>query len=437
YGVFSSTRYPWPGIELDKKQRDFVPLVPQGREDEFAKAEADRRQEQSRLDNEVQRLKEAVQKAKGEKDDDRKRALEDQLKQAEHRAQELRSRPPLIETAYAVAEAKSRGDAAIQLKGDPNRLGDVVPRHFPAVLGGDVLPDNCEESGRRELAEWLVSPENPLPARVMMNRIWQHHFGRGFVTTPNDFGHQGRRPSHPELLDWLATTFREEGWSIKAMHRRVLLSRTYQQSTMRSKRAVELDPANELLAGTLQRRLDAEEIRDTLLLLGGNLELARPGPHPFPDQGTWGFTQHKPFKAVYDSNHRSVYLMTQRIQRHPFLAIFDGADPSTSTGARMTTTTPIQALYLLNDPFVHEQAQRVAERVLWSGSSTADRVQFAFELIFSRPARPEEIATAADFVQEATVLLKAQGVPTEEVDGAVWRAYVRSLFRLNEFVYLD
>src|SRR5690606_17859232 len=150
-----------------------------------------------------------------------------------------------------------------------------------------------------------------------------YHFGRGIVPTPNDFGKQGKPPTHPELLDSLAAKFRDSGWSIKGMHRMIMLSRTYRLMVQPSIDARAKDPNNELLSSLPLRRLDAESIRDTLLTLGGNLDLSPPGPHPFPPERDWKFTQHNPFKAVYETNRRSVYLMTQRIQRHPFLALFD------------------------------------------------------------------------------------------------------------------
>lgn len=433
YGVFASTRYPWPGIELDKKQRDFVPLVPPEKEAAMAQAQAARMKEQSRLDAEVKKLQEAVKKAAAAD----KPEVEKKLQEAERLARTHREQPPLFETAYAVVDAATRQDAAVQIKGDPARAGDVVPRHFPAVLGGSSLPENLESSGRRELAEWIVSADNPLPARVMANRIWQHHLGRGLVPTPNDFGKQGKPPTHPELLDYLATQLRRGGWSIKGLHRLIMLSRTYQQSSERDAQSLAQDPTNEWLSAYPRRRLDAEAIRDSLLALGGNLDLSPAGPHPFPAQETWGFTQHSPFKAVYESNRRSVYLMTQRIQRHPYLAIFDGADPSTSTAARMTSTTPLQALFLLNDSFVHEQSRMLANRILAHSSEGVGRVTFAYELLFGRWATEEEIRAAQDFLANADKLLRAEGVAADRLEAEVWQAYVRALLRLNEFVYLD
>ena len=433
YGIFHSTRYPWPGIELDKRQREFVPLVAPEKRAEMEQTLIARAKEQSRLDDDVKKLKDALKKTPESEQKDATQALQD----AERRAKDYLEQTPLVETAYAVAEAQTPDDVAIQLKGDPARPGDIVPRHFLTVLGGEELPADLNVSGREQLAEWILAKENPLSARVMVNRIWQHHFGRGLVPTPNDFGKQGKPPTHPELLDYLASQFRTNGWSIKFMHRLIMNSRTYQQSSARDPNAMLQDPTNEWLAGFPRRRLDAESIRDTLLALGGNLDLSPGGAHPFPPQHTWDFTQHKPFKAVYESNHRSVYLMTQRIQRHPFLAIFDGADPSTSTAARMTSTTPLQALYLLNDEFVHKQAAALAGRLFVESDEDSSRIARAWMLMFGRPPDSSEKAAAAEFLVNTRHKLQSIDVQADILDQHCWEALLRSLMRLNEFVYLD
>jgi hypothetical protein len=273
----------------------------------------------------------------------------------------------------------------------------------------------------------------------MVNRIWQHHFGRGLVATPNDFGKQGQPPTHPELLDWLALRFIDSGWSVKAMHRLILESRTYQmrsegfrvqgsdQSLLnpepRTLNPAVVDPANALLWHYPRLRLDAESIRDTLLMLGGNLDRSRGEAHPFPPQKEWDFTQHKPFKAVYNTERRSVYLMTQRIQRHPFLAIFDGPDTSASTAQRSSSTTTLQALYFLNDPFVHDQASRLAKRLHEAKPSNAERIDLAYTLLFARQPTEEERSLGQEYLAKLG-------------DGA-WESYVRVLLRANEFVYLN
>ena len=429
YGIFESTRYPWPGIELDQRQRDLVPLVDPDRLADYRARWSARQTEAERLRQRLQRAKDALKSAPT----GGKSAAESEVQEAETALADHARQPPLAEMAYAVAEAERPGDARIQLKGDPARPGTVVRRRFLQVLGGDGLPDGTAGSGRRELARWITAPTNPLVDRVWVNRVWLHHFGRGLVPTPNDFGRQGRPPSHPELLDWLATRFRESGGSTKALHRLILLSRTYRQSSLRSPAALEHDPANELLGAFPRRRLDAEALRDTLLHLGGALDLTPAGSHPFPLEHEWKFTQHHPFRAVYDSHRRSVYLMTQRIQRHPFLATFDGADPSASTAARLTSTTPVQALFLLNDPLVHEQAARFGRRIVQSGGTTRARIDAAYRSALGRLPTPDEVTLAGQFL-EAT---RARSGSSQPDDPAVWESLARALFRLNEFVYLD
>jgi hypothetical protein len=433
YGIFHSTRYPWPGIELDKKQRDLVPLVPPDKRDEAESAIAVRAKEQARLDKAAKSLKDELKKASATQ----KKDLEARLKAAEQAAKAHARKPVPFVLAYAVADAKNLEDVPLQQKGDPAKPGETIRRHFLTLFGGTELPAGTETSGRAQLADWIFAQNNPLPARVMANRIWQHHFGRGLVPTPNDFGRQGKPPTHPELLDHLAAMFRNSGWSVKAMHRAIMLSHAYQLSGSRAANAIKLDPSNDLLAAYPRLRLDAESIRDTLLALGGNLDLSPAGPHPFPHQSEWNFTQHNPFKAVYPSEKRSVYLMTQRIQRHPYLAIFDGADPSTSTAARTTTTTPLQALYLLNDPFIHEQSSRVAARLDSIPGDESDRIRHAYALLFSRPAKADEISAGKTFLATAARKLREEQLPADQVGTESRRAYVRALFRLNEFVYLD
>ncbi len=433
YGVFHSTRYPWPGIELDQKQRKFVPLVESDRRVETEKELAAWLQEQTKLSSAAQKLKEQLEKSKGQEAG----KIKGQLEAAEKSLAEHRQQAPQVETVYAVVDAEVCEDVALQLKGDPARLGETVERHFPSVLGGEIAKIGASVSGREELAEWILSEANPLPARVMVNRIWQYHFGRGLVPTPNDFGKQGKPPTHPQLLDYLAAKFRSYGWSIKSMHREIMLSSTYRQSSHASGEAIEQDPENLWLSCFPRQRLEAEAIRDTLLVLGENLELSVTGPHPFPPPSEWKYTQHNPFKDVYESNQRSVYLMTQRIQRHPYLAIFDGADPSTSTATRMTTTTPIQALYLMNAPLIHEQSQRFAQRICDSTSAIDERVELAYQMALSRPPQAEELEAARSFVVSATTLLADAGIPAQQQESEAWQAWVRTLFRLNEFVYLD
>jgi hypothetical protein len=454
YGIFSSTRYPWPGIELEQKQRDLVSLAPDAEVESWRKTQQEK---QTKLDAETKRLDLAVKAAQG----DEKEKLEKQLDEAKKAAETNRNASPPYEMAYAVAEGKKPEDAMVQMKGDPAKPGPVVKRRFLTVLGGAELPATEKGSGRLQLAAWLTDRQNPLAARVMVNRIWQHHFGRGIVPTPNDFGRQGKPPTHPELLDYLASRFIAQQWSMKAMHRQIMLSRTYRQagcqgtgdreqgSGDKEREAADRAASTttheppiahpDLFSPFPRRRLDAESIRDTLLMLGGSLELPStpPGPHPFPPARDWKFTQHSPFKAVYETNGRSVYLMTQRIQRHPMLAIFDGADPAASTPSRLTTTTPVQALFLLNDPLLHEQSRRFAQRLLAEKKDDAARLALAYELSLSRPPRPEETAASLRFLESVRSKLNVSGTAGDKTDAEAWQAVARVMLRLNEFVYVD
>ena len=312
-----------------------------------------------------------------------------------------------------------------------------MPRRFPSVLGGQRLPANVHGSGRLELSRWITDPANPLTARVMVNRLWQYHFGAGIVATPSDFGKQGRPPSHPELLDYLAHRFVAGGWSIKAMHRLIMTSRTYQLASSDDPDNVRRDVGNTYLWRYPRYRLDAESIRDTLLAVSGNLERGLGGPHPFPPPHTWHFTQHNPFKAVYDSRRRSVYLMTQRIQRHPFLGLFDGADTNSSTPKRITSTTPLQALYLLNDPFVHRQAEKFAARLRSARPDEAGRVELAFLMLYGRPPRGEEQSQAQKYLEQVETNLQTLRVPVGQRSAKAWESFVRGLFLSNELVYVN
>ncbi len=321
--------------------------------------------------------------------------------------------------------------ARIHKRGDPASLGEEVPRRNLQLLGGQRVPE--KGSGRLALADWWTSSDNPLTARVMVNRIWQHHFGAGLVRTPNDFGTRGQPPTHPELLDYLADRFIRDGWSIKAMHRLILRSAVYRLSGQDDRDNAQLDPDNVWLWKFKRRRLSAEEIRDSILAVSGDLDRTPGLQHPFPDSKSWGFTQHNPFSAVYDTNRRSVYLMTQRLKRHPFLALFDGPDPNTSTPERHVTTVPTQALFFLNDPFLHAQSAKLTGRLI--ALPEGQRLARLYQVLFGRLPLAQEQASAGKFLagyqSELTDLPPAQRLER------AWAAYVRVLLSSNEFLFVD
>jgi hypothetical protein len=312
-----------------------------------------------------------------------------------------------------------------------------VPRRWIDVLGGDSLPAEEAGSGRLQLADWVTRSSAPLVARVFVNRVWQWHFGRGIVPTPSDFGNRGEPPSHPELLEWLAHEFVASGWRLKPLHRRIMLSRTYQLSGGSDAEIEAVDPESVWLWRYVRRRLDAESIRDAMLFVSGQLDRSVPDCHPFPDVATWGFTIHKPFHAEYDSNHRSLYLMVQRNRRHPYLALFDAADPNQSIDRRLTTTTPTQALYLMNSPFVHRQAEAFAARLDATGDAEPRRIERGVEMASGfRPDAADRDQCAA-FLASYREGLVARGSPTDQADAQAWAALCRVLLTDNAFLSVD
>ncbi len=328
---------------------------------------------------------------------------------------------PLMPVAFAAVDSQPH-DVPIHERGDPEKPGELVPRRFLAVFGGQLV--NADGgSGRAQLAEWIL--EQPIAARVMVNRIWQGHFGRGLVRSMNDFGSRGEQPTHRELLDWLSARFVASDYSLKETHRLIMHSAAYQRSSSRDPATLTADPENRLLARFERRRLSAEELRDSLLVASGDLDTQPAEAHPFPPEASWNFTQHTPFNAVYETNKRSAFLMVQRQRRHPFLAQFDGADPNASTPRRETTTVPTQALYFMNDPFFHQQAERVAAR-LADASTDRDRVSRLYvELLQREPSDAER--------QRAIVFLEKY--PGERA--AAWAGLARVVLASNEFLHVD
>ena len=272
---------------------------------------------------------------------------------------------------------------------------------------------------------------------MIVNRVWQHHFGRGIVATPSNFGIRGEPPSHPELLDWLAAWFVSHGWRIKDLHRQILLSRTYQLSSDFDQQNALIDPGNQWLWRYQRSRLDAESIRDAMLSVSGQLDRRRPPAHPFPPIETWRWTQHNAFKEVYPSQHRSVFLMTQRLVKHPYLAIFDGPDTNTSTDVRPHSTVPTQALFLMNNPFVEAQAEAFARRLTVGESDPERRLQLAWEMAWGRPPLPREIDRANRYLETYSKALTTVGTSTQKTELDAWTSLARILLTSNEFLYVE
>ena len=436
YGFFSSTRYPFAGSENDQYQKDFVPLAGQpqaeAKADALAKKKAELEEQIAALDRKRRMLDQLPP--------DERQKVRDDGRRLRRELGEIIKAGAAVPTAYAVADDDEPRDAYVHLRGEPDKRGDKAPRGFLQILGGQTLPADIasKSSGRRELAKWLTDDANPLTARVMVNRIWQWHFGEGLVRTPSDFGARGKLPTHPELLDYLAGRFRDGGYSVKAVHRLIMKSATYQLAAKDDPALASADPDNALWGRFSRRRLDAEQVRDAMLAVSGDLDrTASPGPHPFPPMQKWRFTQHNAFEAVYPTRRRSVYLMTQRIRKHPFLEVFDGADPNISTAQRLPSTTPLQALLLMNDPFVHEQSEKLASRLLNSTGDDRGRVELAYRLALGRAPTEAEAAAAAAYLPRARETLRATGTADGELERAALASVARALFASNEFAYLD
>jgi mono/diheme cytochrome c family protein len=368
---------------------------------------------------------------------DAQTALLDMIPNAEKRRvlskqrQELVKTAPNQDVAFAVVEGKA-ADARIQLRGDPEKLGEVVPRRWLEVFGGQTITTRTG-SGRLDLAGWIATKENPLTARVMVNRIWLHHFDKGLVKTPNDVGTRGASPTHPELLDWLAAEFVSSGWSVKAMHRTIMLSATYQQASAFREDALKLDHTNDLYWRFDRRRLSAEEIRDSLLVASGQLDRTPGAAHPFPPEAAWGYTQHAPFGTFFETNKRSVYLVSVRNRRHPFLGLFDGADPNATTPQRQTTTVPTQSLFFLNDPFFHAQAEKLSARVL--SKPDTERIDELFRIALQRTPTKKDRDFAIAFLDRYRAAIGNKS--DAEKASLAWAALSRVLLASNEFLFVE
>jgi hypothetical protein len=351
---------------------------------------------------------------------------------------QLEAKPP-YDLAYGVSENPTAAghNVRVQLRGEATKLGAEAPRRFLEILGGDKLPEKFSGSGRLQLADWLTRPENPLTARVIVNRLWHYHFGRGLAPIPSDFGIRGEPPSHPELLDFLAKRLQARGWSLKALHREMLLSKTYQQSSLDQAEGLKVDPENVWLWKFSRRRLDAESIRDGMLFVAGTLDTTRNQGFPFPELHKWNFSIHNQFRMPYDSRQRSIYLLSMRLTRQSFLSLFDGADPSNTTDNRPETTTPTQALYFMNSPFVHEQSQALARKLLAEQGDDSARIRRASELVCGTTVDPEEVAPAVAFLNNYRQKLSAARVPEKEQTLQAWSAYARVLLTSNGFLYVD
>ena len=335
-----------------------------------------------------------------------------------------------IPMAIAVKEGPTM-EQHVFLRGDYHNLGDPVERTMPAILRVSApAPAVTTASGRLELANWIVDPRNPLPARVMANRIWQGHFGDGIVRTPDNFGKLGDRPSNPELLDYLAAQFVEGGWSVKKMHKAIMLSKTYQQSAEYDEAKKSKDPEDRFLSRFPRQRLSIEEIRDAYLALGGDLDLTMGGTLD-PGVGTDGETSSNRISMNPEStNRRSIYLPLRRSNLPTLYMLFDFGDATSPEGKRNPTTVATQALFVMNSPLVNREAKNVADRVLKQNTKDSRRIEEAYLAILDRKPNPGEIDAGLTYMQN----LRHKWNTIDEAKA--WQSFCHALMASNEFMYV-
>jgi mono/diheme cytochrome c family protein/cytochrome c553 len=310
--------------------------------------------------------------------------------------------------AHIIQDIEKPKNERVHIAGSEENLGEEAPRRFLSILCDGEPPAFQSGSGRRELAEAIANPKNPLTARVMMNRIWLYHFGAGIVRTPSDFGQMGDRPSHSELLDYLAARFVENKWSMKAMHREIMLSTAYSLDSAHSEQNVSIDPENRLLWRANKRRLDVEALRDALLAASDELDLKLGGK---PEQ-------------LQDSKNkrRAVYGFVGRRKLDTTLALFDFPNPNAAAEKRIATVTPPQQLYFLNGDFVWDRAKALANRIADQGEDDAAKIRAAYRRVFARDPQPAELKLGLEFVRDG---------------GNRWVQFARALLSSNEFLFVN
>ena len=385
--------------------------------------------------NQALRLNQKLEKLPEKPEEKYSQATQAELKKLRATLERLALTAPKLPTAMGVTEG-SVTNLPVFIRGNYETQGEVQPRHFPRVLvAGKVTSLDEKTSGRLELARWIASPENPLTARVLVNRAWRWHMGRGLVATTDNFGQLGDRPTHPELLDWLAGWFIENEWSVKKLNRLILGSATYQMSSQTSVETRMKDPTNRLYSRAPLRRLEAESLRDTLLEVGGLLD-KRVGGYVWTFENyNLVFNHTSEDATTYDSTRRAIYLPIIRNHVYKPFELFDFPDPGMVGGNRATTVIAPQALFLMNSPLVLRSTEAMAKRLL--ADDTADsgwRMERLYERVYNRPPTVQETQGALDFVKHFAA--ERRGGDAKSDRRAAWQALGQALVSANEFIYL-
>jgi hypothetical protein len=359
-----------------------------------------------------------------------------ELKKRRAELAQLEKTAPELPTALGVSDGKAV-DIPVHLRGDHLKLGKMVARRVPEVLAGTIPPKfETSHSGRLELARWLVRPDHPLTSRVMVNRIWRWHFGQGLVRTPDNFGRLGEAPANAALVDWLARQFVEQRWSIKAMHRLIVLSRTYQMSTRHPDGMPDADPDNRLQGRMNVRRLEAEAVRDALLAVSGQLDRTVGGSLLTVPNRKHIFDHTSLDGTRYDSLRRSVYLPLVRNNLYDVFQLFDSTDAAVPSGDRSTTTVAPQALFLMNSEVVQRACEGFASRLLDEKVDDAERVRRLYAIAYGREPGGREAARAQAMLAEFDKVLQSRNTDAAKRRHDAWAYLCQTVVAANEFLYI-
>jgi hypothetical protein len=437
-GIFKSTKT----MEVMKKPRMWFEYPLATEADLARKAESDKRIAAAKAEistlvaRETETLKKSGTPMPKSPETAFPKEIQDELKRMREAEAELEKNAPEMPAAMGLTEAKPV-DLPVHIRGDFLNLGEMVPRHFPTVLVGNAHPPlDRTHSGRLELAQWITNPEHPLTPRVIANRIWRWHFGQGLVRTTDNFGLLGEKPSNPELLDWLARRFMDDGWSFKKAHKLLMLSSAYTMSSAYNPAAAEMDPENRLHWRFDIRRLEAEEIRDSLLAVSGTLDLTMGGTI-FPLKNReYVFDHTSKDNTKYVTHRRSIYIPIVRNHLYDVFQLFDFGDGAVPDGNRATTTVAPQALFIMNSAVVSDASTALASKLLERTDLDADgKIDLLYQQAYNRPA------TSAETARARTLLTRFQSAqpagtqpPVREKQAWTWLAH--TALSANEFLFL-
>ena len=394
-------------------------------------------EQHAKLQAEIKSLEEKIKQNKSETKNKKQTDINSELASLKEKLKELEKSQPILSSAMGVSEGKVE-ELPIHIRGSHLALGRIIPRSLPALLLSDKANSiSNEESGRLQLAKWLFHRDHPLTSRVFVNRVWRWHFGKGIVRTPDNFGLLGERPTNQPLLDYLSVKFMEQGWSIKDLHRQIMLSRTYQMSSTSNSHNESIDPENRLFWRANVKRLEVEAIRDSLLSVSGTLDLQMGGSLLHVKNREFFFNHTSKDTTNYKSNRRSVYLPVVRNNLYDVFQLFDYADASVINGNRESTTVAPQALFMMNSKLVINASENLAAEILSQGKlSEKEKVQLLYKKAYARLPSEKEEVRALQYLKSFDDLTNNTNNSEIENTKQAWKILCQVIFAANEFIYV-